>query len=202
MPLKAASLAYVGMTRARDTIIVAVPPSAPRNDAWIRSFESEHLLATGDVLALPKGEPIPSGCRALADAEPASPSPSRTGASMCSRIMRTGRLVQIDGNRQVRGWKNACEYSDRFSTEIRLVPGERLQFLDTQNGSGAPVPNAQAPASGRMTTARATSHHDVHGRNDHRRPERHAIATARWREWMLVSPRIRTVLGQPRRQRI
>ena len=59
-------LAYVGMTRARDTIIVAVPPSAPRNDAWIRSFESEHLLATGDVLALPEGESIPSGCRALA----------------------------------------------------------------------------------------------------------------------------------------
>ena len=64
-------LAYVGMTRARDTIIVAVPPSAPRNDAWIRSIESEHLLATGDVLALPEGEPIPSGCRVLADAEPA-----------------------------------------------------------------------------------------------------------------------------------
>ena len=64
-------LAYVGMTRARDTIIVAVPPSAPRNDAWIRSFESEHLLATGDVLALPEGETIPSGCRTLADAEPA-----------------------------------------------------------------------------------------------------------------------------------
>ena len=59
-------LAYVGMTRARDTIIVAVPPSAPRNDAWIRSFESEHLLATGDVLALPEGESVPSGCRALA----------------------------------------------------------------------------------------------------------------------------------------
>ena len=59
-------LAYVGMTRARDTIIVAVPPSAPRKDAWIRSFESEHLLATGDVLALPEGESVPSGCRALA----------------------------------------------------------------------------------------------------------------------------------------
>ena len=64
-------LAYVGMTRARDTIIVAVPPSAPRNDAWIRSFQSEHLLATGDVLVLPEGEYIPSGYRTLTAAAPA-----------------------------------------------------------------------------------------------------------------------------------
>ena len=64
-------LAYVGMTRARDTIIVAVPQSTPRNDAWIQSFASEHLLATGDVLALPEGEPIPSDCRTLADAKAA-----------------------------------------------------------------------------------------------------------------------------------
>ena len=64
-------LAYVGMTRVRDTIIVAVPPSTPRNDAWIRSFASEHLLPTGDVLELPEGEPIPSAARSLADAEPA-----------------------------------------------------------------------------------------------------------------------------------
>ena len=64
-------LAYVGMTRARDTIIVAVPPSNPRNDAWIRSFASEHLLPTGDVLELPEGDPIPSVARSVADAEPA-----------------------------------------------------------------------------------------------------------------------------------
>ena len=64
-------LAYVGMTRARDTIIVAVPPSNPRNDAWIRSFASEHMLPTGDVLELPEGEPIPSLARSLAGAEPA-----------------------------------------------------------------------------------------------------------------------------------
>ena len=64
-------LAYVGMTRARDTIIVVVPPSEPGNDAWIRSFASEHLLATGDVLALPEGEPIPSSSRVLAGPDPA-----------------------------------------------------------------------------------------------------------------------------------
>ena len=64
-------LAYVGMTRARDTIIVVVPPSEPGNDAWIRSFASEHLLATGDVLALPEGKPIPSSSRVLAGPDPA-----------------------------------------------------------------------------------------------------------------------------------
>ena len=64
-------LAYVGMTRARDTIIVAVPPSRPRNDAWIRSFASDHLLPTGDVHELPEGEPIPSLARSLVDAESA-----------------------------------------------------------------------------------------------------------------------------------
>ena len=35
----------------------------------------------------------------------------------------------------------------------------------------------------------------IWGRNDHRRPERHAIATARCCEWILVSPPIQTVLG-------
>ena len=70
-------LAYVGMTRARDTIIVAVPPSNPRNDAWIRSFASEHLLPTGDVLELPEGDPIPSVTRSLADAEPAESATDR-----------------------------------------------------------------------------------------------------------------------------
>ena len=70
-------LAYVGMTRVRDTIIAAVPPSTPRNHAWIRSFASEHLLPTGDVLELPEGEPIPSVARSLANTEPAKSTTDR-----------------------------------------------------------------------------------------------------------------------------
>ena len=70
-------LAYVGMTRARDTIIVAVPPSNPRNDAWIGSFASEHLLPKGGVLELPEGGPIPSLARSFADAEPAESATDR-----------------------------------------------------------------------------------------------------------------------------
>ena len=62
-------LAYVGMTRARDTIIVAVPASAPRSGAWIESFGSTHLLPTGNEHPLPEGEPIPSAVVDLSAAE-------------------------------------------------------------------------------------------------------------------------------------
>ena len=62
-------LAYVGMTRARDTIIVAVPASAPRSGAWIESFGSAHLLPTGNEHPLPEGGPIPSAVVDLSAAE-------------------------------------------------------------------------------------------------------------------------------------
>ena len=69
-------LAYVGMTRARDTIIVAVPPSGPRGGAWVESFTSDHLLPAGDEHPLPEGEPIPSALVDLAGAEFAVPAPT------------------------------------------------------------------------------------------------------------------------------
>lgn len=53
-------LAYVGLTRARDTIVVAVPPTNPSPGAWIKSFGSDYLLPTGSEHALPDGEPVPS----------------------------------------------------------------------------------------------------------------------------------------------
>ena len=46
-----------------------------------------------------------------------------------------GRLVYIDGKLQTRPWKKAGEDSQRFSTEILLVPGGRVQFLDKPNGT-------------------------------------------------------------------
>ena len=66
-----------------------------------------------------------------------------------------GRLVYVDGKLQTRRWKKDGEDSDRFSTEILLVPGGRVQFLDKPNGNGAqtqPDPDmagdtAAAPAS-------------------------------------------------------
>ncbi|MYF86427.1 MAG: single-stranded DNA-binding protein, partial [Rhodospirillaceae bacterium] len=47
-----------------------------------------------------------------------------------------GRLVYIAGKLQTRRWKKPGDESDRFATEILLVPGGRVQFLDKPNGNG------------------------------------------------------------------
>ena len=49
----------------------------------------------------------------------------------------TGRLVYVDGKLNTRKWRKEGEDSDRFATEILLVPGGRVQFLDKPNGNGA-----------------------------------------------------------------
>jgi len=48
-----------------------------------------------------------------------------------------GRLVYVDGKLQTRRWSKSGEDGDRFSTEILLVPGGRVQFLDKPNGNGS-----------------------------------------------------------------
>ena len=54
---------------------------------------------------------------------------------------------------QTRKWRKNGEDSDRFSTEILLVPGGRVQFLDKPNGNGAQsmngdtVPSAETAAT-------------------------------------------------------
>ena len=47
------------------------------------------------------------------------------------------RLVYVEGKLQTRRWSKSGEDGDRFSTEILLVPGGRVQFLDLPNGNGA-----------------------------------------------------------------
>ena len=69
-------LAYVGMTRARDTIIIAVPASGPRKGAWIESFSGSHLFPTGNDHPLPGGESIPSALVDLATTDFAVPAPT------------------------------------------------------------------------------------------------------------------------------
>ena len=71
--------------------------------------------------------------------------------SMFEKHARKGRLVYIDGKLQTRRWSKPGEDSDRFSTEVLLVPGGRVQFLDKPNGTngnGAATADAQAPANG------------------------------------------------------
>ena len=62
---------------------------------------------------------------------------------------KKGRLVYVAGKLQTRRWKKDGETSDRFSTEIILVPGGVVQFLDKPangNGAAAPAPAQAAPA--------------------------------------------------------
>ena len=57
---------------------------------------------------------------------------------MFERHAVKGRLVLVEGKLQTRKWRKPGEDSDRFSTEILLVPGGRVQFLDRPTGNGAP----------------------------------------------------------------
>ena len=57
--------------------------------------------------------------------------------AMFEKHARKGRLVYVDGKLQTRRWSKAGEEGDRYSTEILLVPGGRVQFLDKPNGNGA-----------------------------------------------------------------
>ena len=60
-----------------------------------------------------------------------------------------GRLIYVAGKLQTRRWKKDGEDSDRFSTEILLVPGSVIQFLDKPNGAPASTdqPPAEQPAA-------------------------------------------------------
>ena len=52
---------------------------------------------------------------------------------MLERHARKGRLLYVSGKLQTRPWRRDGEDSDRFTTEILLAPGGRVQFLDRPN---------------------------------------------------------------------
>ena len=64
---------------------------------------------------------------------------------MLEKHARKGRLVYVEGKLQTRKWRKEGEGSDRYSTEIMLVPGGRVQFLDKPNGNTAPAGDAGTP---------------------------------------------------------
>ena len=68
--------------------------------------------------------------------------------NMFEKHARKGRLVYVDGKLQTRRWSKPGEDSDRYSTEILLVPGGRVQFLERPNGNGAPVAADPSVAAG------------------------------------------------------
>ena len=66
---------------------------------------------------------------------------------MLEKHAKKGRLVYVAGKLQTRRWRKDGEDSDRFSTEILLVPGGRVQFLERPagaNGNGAPASGGEA----------------------------------------------------------
>ena len=67
---------------------------------------------------------------------------------MLEKHAKKGRLVYVAGKLQTRRWRKDGEDSDRFSTEILLVPGGRVQFLDKPaNGNGAPAQTGEPTAT-------------------------------------------------------
>ena len=78
---------------------------------------------------------------------------------MLQKHATKGRLIHVEGKMQTRRWRKDGEESDRFSTEIIVVPGHRVQFYDKPNGNGAPPTDAQAPTD--ETAAPATGTGDI-----------------------------------------
>ena len=62
---------------------------------------------------------------------------------MLQKHATKGRLVHVEGKMQTRRWRRDGEDSDRFSTEILVVPGHRIQFYDKPNGNGAPAQSGE-----------------------------------------------------------
>ena len=80
---------------------------------------------------------------------------------MLEKHAKKGRLVYVAGKMQTRKWRKDGEDSDRFSTEILLVPGGRVQFLDKPaNGNDARRrgPRTARPCP-RIRTIRSPSSH-------------------------------------------
>ena len=63
---------------------------------------------------------------------------------MLEKHAKRGRLVYVAGKLQTRRWRKDGEDSDRFATEILLVPGGRIQFLDKPNGANGSGAQMQA----------------------------------------------------------
>ena len=84
---------------------------------------------------------------------------------MLERHAKKGRLVYVSGKLQTRRWRKEGEESDRFSTEILLAPGGRIQFLERPNGangsSGSDATQAEAPAASEAAQAQDATQGDL-----------------------------------------
>ena len=66
--------------------------------------------------------------------------------SMFEKHGRKGRLVFVQGKLQTRRWRKDGEETDRFTTEIMVIPGSQVSFLDKPGATGA-AQDAPSPAA-------------------------------------------------------
>ena len=66
--------------------------------------------------------------------------------SMFEKHGRKGRLVFVQGKLQTRRWRKPGEETDRFTTEIMVIPGSQVSFLD-KAGTTAAAQNDPPPAT-------------------------------------------------------
>lgn len=141
-------LAYVGMTRARDRLAIAVPEKFPR-DAWFHSFGTDFALPTADSLDLPNGETIPSRAEVV-EAGATEPEPLPYAPRWFERRERTrfpAKYVQPSAVEPVEGTSvgEIIEIGDRIA-----LKGNAME--DVGNGLHAviaaelvnPLPETQA----------------------------------------------------------
>ena len=80
---------------------------------------------------------------------------------MLEKHATKGRLVYVSGVLQTRRYRKDGEDADRFSTEIRLAPGGRIQFLERPNGAnasnGTDAPQAESQAASEPAQAQDAS---------------------------------------------
>ena len=84
---------------------------------------------------------------------------------MLEKHATKGRLVYVSGKLQTRRYRKEGEESDRFSTEILLAPGGRIQFLERPNGAnasnGTDAPQAESQAASEPAQTQAASQSDL-----------------------------------------
>ena len=81
---------------------------------------------------------------------------------MLEKHAKKGRLVYVAGKLQTRKWRKQGEDSDRYSTEILLVPGGRVQFLERRaNGNGASAPDGETAPPTAGDAAASTEGSDI-----------------------------------------
>ena len=66
--------------------------------------------------------------------------------SMFEKHCRKGRLVFVEGKLQTRRWRKDGEETDRFATEIMVIPGSQVSFLDKLDDAQQADPAPATPS--------------------------------------------------------